>query len=618
MKVAVCIKQVPVVSMLKFDDETRRLVREGVPTEVNPFDVLAMSAASLLKQTIPLELVVYTMGPPQARDALVQCLAMGADRAVHLVDQAFAGSDTLATARALSMALRREKFDLIICGRTSVDAETAQVGPEIAELLDLPQITVVRHLEVSDSGTGITAERLSDSGYEVVYCRLPALITVTEGVAPEVYPRKEAIEVAKRAPIAELTAADLSDDVSLFGIEGSPTWVSEIHSVESEREGMVVKDKPIDEAVDLLLDYLEKRGVLGEPRQPSSRGGTPLNPRGRRRPPGQAGAIWVVAELLEDEVRPVTLELLGGARDLAPQIATNVEAVLVGEGVERHLSTLTAYGADCVRTADDPGLARYDTENHTTTLAKAIEAHRPYAVLIPSTVDGRDHAARLAARLGLGLTGDCVGLEIDGEGRLIQLKPAFGGNIVAPILSKTVPNMATVRPGILTPVDPDWSMEPEVRELAVAGLRDPRVRVLERVVDRSLEGEELEHARNIVAVGMGVGSPENIAVVRGLAQALGASLGATRDVTDLGWLPKQFQIGLSGKAVSPDLYIAVAVRGPFNHTVGVRKAGTVVAINNNARAPIFKAADFGILGDYAEVVPALIGAIKKRRADSRM
>ena len=152
MKIAVCVKQVPVVSMLKLDSASGRLVREGVPSELNYFDVLAIAAMSSLKAAHEAEVVAYTMGPPQARSALVQCLAMCADRAVHLVDPAFAGSDTLATARALSLALVMEPFDLIVCGRNSVDSETAQVGPEIAEMLGLPQITGVRRLEVDGSG----------------------------------------------------------------------------------------------------------------------------------------------------------------------------------------------------------------------------------------------------------------------------------------------------------------------------------------------------------------------------------------------------------------------------------------------------------------------------------
>ena len=614
IKIAVCIKQVPVVSLLRFDDETKRLVREGVPSEVNPFDVMAMSAVASLKEVLPVEVVVFTMGPPQARDALVQCLAMGADRAVHLVDRAFAGSDTLATARALSLGIRRESFDLVVCGRNSVDAETGQVGPEIAEMLDLPQITAVRRLEVSDSGKGITVERVTDGGYDEVYCALPALITVTEGIAREVYPGREDIEAARSKPIIELAAADLSTDASLFGQEGSPTLVSDFYPVDQHREGVVAKDRPIEEAVTLLLDYLERRGVFGE--QPSW-SMPDETPRGPSREQGRAGAIWVVAELLRGEVRTVTLELLGRARELAPQVETNVEAVLMGDGVHRHAATLTAYGADRVYLADDTRLARYETEVRTSVLTEAIKAQAPCAVLVPSTIDGLDLAARVAARLGLGLTGDCVGLEVDAEGRLVQLKPAFGGNIVAPILSRTMPQMATVRPGILTPVAPDWTVEPVVRTLGLGLPPDPRVSLLESIVDSSVEGAELEKARVIVTVGKGVGAPENIAIVRELAETLGGALGATRDVADLGWLPRQHQIGLSGKAVSPDLYIAVGVRGPFNHTVGIQRAGTVVAINNQARAPIFRAADFGIVGDYAEVVPALIRAIERRRAAQR-
>ncbi len=610
MKIAICIKQVPVVSMLKFDNETRRVVREGVPNEVNPFDVLAVSAVAGLKQEMPIEAVVFTMGPPQARDALVQCLAMGMDRAVHLVDRGFAGSDTLATARALSMALRREEFDLIICGQNSVDAETGQVGPEVAEFLGLPQVTSVRRLELSDSGKGISVERATDDGYEALYCRLPALITVTEGVAPEMFPRKEAMAAAQSKPITEIAASDLSGDTTLFGLEGSPTWVDDIYSVESNREAIMVRNEPVEGAVKQLMDYLEGRGVFSE-RDASRPTGSPRGPLRER---GAMGSIWVVAELLGGEARPVTLELLGRASELAAEIDTNVEAVLLGDGVERLAEVLAAYGADGVRLADDSRLAQYDTETYTSILAESVAAHTPYAILFPSTINGRDLAARLAARLKLGLTGDCVGLKIDAEGRLVQLKPAFGGSIVAPILSRTRPQLATLRPGILMRAIPDWTIGPAVSRIPVASLAEPSVSVLESVRDVSNEGADLEHARVIVCVGKGVGTPENIGVVRELAQALDASLGATREVTDLGWMPRQHQIGLSGKAVSPELYVAVAVRGPFNHTVGIQKAGTVVAINNTARSPIFRAADFGIVGDYAEVVPVLASAIRERRA----
>ena len=621
MKIAVCIKQVPVVSLLKFDNESRRVVRDGVPSEVNPFDVLGMSLAANLKRQHDAEVVVFTMGPPQARDALVQCLAMGADSAVHLNDRAFAGSDTLATARALALALVRDDYDLIICGRNSVDAETGQVGAEIADMLNLPQVSGVLRIDLNADGDSIAleAERITDEGYDVVNCALPALITVTEDVAPEIYPRRAERQAAQEKPVSTLTAADLSDDASVFGADGSPTSVSEIYSIEPEREGIVVRDKPAAEAVSELMAYLDARGALGGDAAATTGASDAVSaaiPRGARRERGDVGAIWVLAETLGGELRPVTLELLGRSCKLADTLNTGVEAVLLAGAADdestRHANTLAAYGADRVLLAQDARLADYEVSQYTAVLADAIAAHRPYAVLLGSTVMGRELAARLAGRLSLGLTGDCIGLEIDDEGRLVQLKPAFGGNIVAPILSNTTPYMATVRPGLLTPVAPDSGIDAVVERLSTDGLGDARVHIIERVVDESAEGAELDSAHTIVSMGKGIGGPENLPLLRELADALDAPLGATRDVTELGWLPRQYQIGLSGKSVSPRLYFAVALSGVFNHTVGIGKAGTVVAVNNAARAPIFRAADFGIVGDYTEVVPALIKALKAR------
>ena len=156
-------------------------------------------------------------------------------------------------------------------------------------------------------------------------------------------------------------------------------------------------------------------------------------------------------------------------------------------------------------------------------------------------------------------------------------------------------------------------MESVVKRFETGEIQPSRILVLRTVVDESSEGAELEHASRIVSVGKGIGGPENLPPIRELADMLGAALGTTRDVADLGWMPRQYQIGLSGKSVAPDLYVAVALRGPFNHTVGIQRAGTVVAINNSARSPIFRAADFGILGDWMEVVPVLTAAVRRRR-----
>ena len=270
MKIAVCIKHVPVVSRIQFDYETKTIVREGVPSEVNSYDLLGVDKAAQLVQEHGGEAVVFTMGPPAARDSLIQCRAMGANRSVHISDSALAGSDTLATARCLSLALKRETLDLIICGRHSTDAETGQVGPETAELWGVPHVSNVRKLDYSPGDNTITVERETDEGHQVISCPLPALVTVTEGIMPERFPRREAMQAAQEDPaIEEVTASQLSDDLDIFGSNGSPTWVSEIRLMEPQRLGIVFDEEPADAAAK-IAEALKGRG---EPaRSPEERG----------------------------------------------------------------------------------------------------------------------------------------------------------------------------------------------------------------------------------------------------------------------------------------------------------------------------------------------------------
>src|SRR5262249_6343223 len=203
-------------------------VREGVRGEASSFDVRALLGALRLRAANGGEVVVLTMGPPAAREALVHCLALGADRGVHLCDQALAGSDTLATARVLAAALRREEPDLILLGRASVDAETGQVGPEVAELLDLPQATAVRRLELDPAARTFEAERETDDGCERVRGPLPALVTAGEDLAEERFPGKAERQAATEKPIQTLTLADIGLPAADAGAEGSPTGVAGI------------------------------------------------------------------------------------------------------------------------------------------------------------------------------------------------------------------------------------------------------------------------------------------------------------------------------------------------------------------------------------------------------
>jgi electron transfer flavoprotein alpha subunit len=611
MRIAVCIKQVPVVSAMTFDPVTKTLKRDGVRTEVSAFDVRALLKAVELRQAHGGEVVVLTMGPPQAREALTECLALGADRAVHLCDRAFAGADTLATARALALALHRESPDLILCGRNSVDAETGQVGPEVAELLDMPQITGARTLEVDAAARLITAERETDDGFETLTTPLPALVTAAEDLAPERFPSKADREAAKTKPCTEVHAADLSADAAQFGAAGSPTEVIGLHQIEATRLGRVIDALTVDDAAAQVARILiDEHGLFGRWKVHEQPMIATIAAAPQRR---SAGDVWVLAEELLGTIRPVVFELLGKARQLAAAVGSRVTAVLFGENPQRHAATLAAHGADRVLVGDDARFVPFLTEVHAGAFAAAIRKYAPGMILVPSTTVGRDLAPRVAARLQLGLTGDCVDIGLDPQGRLLQYKPAFGGSIVAPIVSRTVPEMATVRPGMLARSAPDPS-RPVVIELLQLDTASPsRARVTARRTGAETAAE-LDSAEVVIGVGMGLGLPQSLDTIRPLAQLLGAALCTTRDVTDKGWLPKQYQVGLTGRAIAPKLYIAIGIRGAFEHMVGVRRAGVILAINKNVKALAFKGADYGIVADYAEAVPALHRHLSAARA----
>ena len=606
MKIVVCVKYVPVVSRIKFDYERKTIMREGVPSEVNPFDRLGLVRAVEMKRGPQDQVVAMSMGPPQAGAGLVECLALGADRAVLLTDRALAGSDTLATARTLSLALAREKPDLIICGRNSTDAETGQVGPELAELLDIPHISQVRKLDYLADTHRIVAERGTDEGYQVVESPLPALVCVIEGIAPEVYPSREQMAQAQERPVEEVAAAELSSDLSLFGLAGSPTWVQDIRLIEPNRLGIVIEEKDAQAAARQVAGLLQERLASLSSQSGDASPQVDLT----RYPDHRDRSIWVVAETVGDGLRQVAREMLGKARELTAFTRSEVAAVLIGPSQDNLVSELAAYGADRVMVLDNSSLGPVGSRAVSQALAGAVQGDQPYAVLFASTADGRDLASRIAARLGLGLTGDAIDLEISDQGQLVQLKPALGGNVVAPILSKTLPNMVTLRPGLLTPIPPDWTAQATVGIIEAPAFQGSDVKILQLHRQEDLGVTELEQAQVVLGVGMGIGGPENLSEVEALARSIGATLAATREVVHAGWMPAQVQVGLSGRTIAPRVYLAVGIRGAFNHTVGIQKAGVVLAINQNRRAAIFRAADYGIVGDWQTYLTSLVKALK--------
>ncbi len=605
LRVAVCIKQIPLVDDANFDPVTKTIRRDGVNI-IGAYDLTAIAEAVALKHRFGAATTVITMGPPQARTALMDALAMGIDRAVHLEDRAFAGSDTLATARALAMWLAREFFDLILLGKYSLDAETGQVGPEVAELLGVPQVTGACKLELD--GKMLRAERESDEGIEEVECQLPALITCAERLAKPIGVRAKTREEAKSKPLHIVRAAELSTDVGQFGFAGSPTWVQEVRTQEGPKVTcqFIEANDPL-KAAEELMRALERRDAL----KPRALERASVNGVVRTSVPGRD--VWVACETnLAGEITRGSLELLSSADRLAGSLGGSVGALAFGSAIAEHASLLASYGADNILVLEHPDLKQYAPETAAEAVAALIRERSPFALLLPASERGRDWGPRLAARLKLGLTGDAIGLEIDVEGRLVALKPAFGGNIVAPILSKTYPQMATVRPGVMELAQPVTSRVAKL-EIVRPLLNPPRSRIVSSrsILDPTIK--PLEGAEIVVGIGMGVDGPAAIERAKEFARALDAAVCATRRVTDEGWLPRQLQVGLTGKSIEPRLYFALGISGAPNHLIGIKRAGTVVAINTDPDASIFERADIGLVGDWAVLTPAIAQLFRQLR-----
>ena len=606
LNIAVLIKQIPLIEDANFDPTTNTIKRDG-PNVISAFDLRAISLAMDLKNKHGAETTVVTLGPPQARESLEQALAMGMDRAIHITDRACAGSDTLATARALAASLRRAKFDLILLGKYSLDAETGQVGPEVAELMRIAQITGVRKLDID--GRTVKAERESDEGFEEVEASMPVLLTCAERVAAPIKVKADEAERAKSKSIETVSLKDLGADATQFGLEGSPTWVAEIRAVETPVTNCKFIDAadPERAAADVIAE-LDKVGAL-EPRAGKRR-----SIASHIRKPLRGRDVWVALETnLEGFVTRTSLELLSRADELASHLGGAVIAVGFGFSIHKHAGLVARYGADRVIILDAPAIEAYTPEGCAEAIASIVRERTPWGFFLPASERGRDWGPRLAARLGLGLTGDAIGLEIDAQNRLVALKPAFGGNIVAPILSKTLPQMATVRSGVLELAEPNETRVAEV-EIVRPQVSKPLSHLIKEhsLIDTSIE--PMEGAEIIVGLGTGIGGPEGVAVLKDFARILRAGMCATRRVTDAGWMPRQLQVGLTGKAIDPRLYFAVGVRGAINHTIGIKRAQTVVAINNDPEAVIFERADIGLVSEWEKIIPALHNALRNRLA----
>jgi electron transfer flavoprotein alpha subunit len=579
VKLVVCLKQVPSLDRVRFD-KANRIVREDVAAITNPLDLRALAHGLALRASCGGELVALTMGPPQARATLEDAIRRGADRAIHLLDKRFAGADTLATARALARALEREAPDLVLFGRNSLDGATAQVGPQVAELLGFPHLNQATTATLEEDR--LTIERETERGSEEWNLPVPAAVSVETG------PEAPDAERHRASEIEELGMDHLGGTPRDYGTRGSPTFVKEVRALSLERAGERLDD--VETATERVLELAEDR---------------------KRPPAAESDAgdghrqIWVLAERDGQRLHPGGLEGISCAREVAAELAAEIVGVLLCEKQDGLAETLAAHGADRVLVVRDPQLAENDPSARAAGLCAAIESRSPFAIIAPWTADARDYVPRAAARLGLGLTGDFVRLELDDRGdepELMWVKPAWAGTVEAPIISHRSPALGTLRPGAFAAPVPEEGRESPVE------LFEPQLAPSDGPVCRRRETEIeddplLDAAQAVVCLGEGI-DDEAVESGRSLAAALGGTVGGTRAAVDRGLVPPQLEIGIEKRSIAPQLVLALGVADPAPLDA-VRAARTLVTVHPDPDAPAHERADLAVVAAPREFAVSL-------------
>jgi electron transfer flavoprotein alpha subunit len=594
----------------------------------NELDKQALAFALRMKEKHNGKIVSLTMGPPFAEEVLRYALSICADVAVLLTDRKLGGADTAATAYPLGQAIRKIEKEIfggntnymIISGMQSVDGDTAQVPPQIGEELGIAHIAYATSFDF-DNGK-LRVERITRGGSQAISPdNYPCLVTVANWTEP----LNASFSRTRWAFLQELyqwNAADIDGEESRIGLAGSRTTVYRIFSPKEVSTRTCVLESDMQRLVKMLREAYARKSEAteGEGKEP----GYHL-PEGKK--PDYKGDVWVYAEQEGGEINPSSFELLGKATVLAKFLDEKVGAVLVGKDIKEVGKELIAYGADKVYIAEHELLEDFLPVPYTKVVSELVEAYKPQIMLFSATPLGRELGPRVAYRSKSGLTADCTGLDIIDfqRGRqeftavLRQTRPALGGNIMAAIITQnSMVQMSTVRPGVMLAMAPDNKRTGEIIEhVPNVTESDLGARIISSE-PRELTSDIME-AGAIACGGAGCRTKENYdKYIRPLAESLGrflgekAVVGASRAAVELGFIDRSHQVGQTGQTVRPRVYIAVGVSGAVQHLTGMQNSDIIVAINGEPKAPIFKVADFGVVGNMEDVVPKLIGALSSQ------
>lgn len=588
MRILATAKQVPSSSEDLLLDSRGTMIREGIALEMNPYCKRAVAKAVELAQLTNGNSMVVSLGPPSAEDILLEALAWGVDEAVLLSDPLFAGSDTLATARALAAFVKKEgPFDLILTGHSSLDSETGQVGAELAELLDLAFADSVRELDLDKDNKLVNLRCEQDDGGRLLSVPLPAVLAVAERLCPPAKVHRDIWSEIPSSRVRKLKADDL-DPKGPWGLQGSPTQVGSVRSFGKVPRLLWRLDKPVESQVEDALEILiERKAFEGSLEQTTEQVASPTGKDDQ--------SICVV---LEPNREQFNRELLGRAALLAHQIDAKVLAISTEAF---NLSQIWKWGTDELVVLNGSKIE----QDIAATISCWAQSQSVEIMMFPASYWGREVAARTAARLEAGLIGDAVDIQIENK-RLLAFKPANRGSQLVAITAKSKVQMVSVRPGVLPLLLPRSGLQ-VANMSTLKGVNKSQVQVRKSWRDDNFE--DLLNAS--IVIGLGAGVPNNqYGQIYQLADLLGAQVAATRKVTDKGWIQRSRQVGITGRSISPRLYIAIGISGKYNHLAGVSGAQNIVAINNDPDAVIFSNCDLAIVGNWDEVVSYMIDKIK--------
>jgi len=610
LRIIVSIKQVPDAEDLRIDPIRNTLVREGVPAVINPPDLHAVEEALRLKERYGGETIVITMGPPQAESALREALAMGIDKAYLITDRAMAGADTWATSYTLHMAIKKlGGADILLFGRRAIDGETEQVGPQTAKWLGIPVIGYVSEIkEIDEKSRRIVVKRTTEFEEEVIETRLPVALTILEIANKPRQPDIIGLIRAKTAKIQWLNKDDIGADPKKIGLAGSPTKVIKVSPPPKTRKAEIFDGKDPEQAAKWFAEKIIDSIKEGEKSVVTY---VKPNPKAKIE-----REVWVYFDHIGSKPNIASIEIMSEARRIADLLSTKMAAVLVGDELDELVDMSFEYGADKVYYARVKGYNRYDNEVYTNALATLIRKYKPEIIFFPGTRSSRELASSTAIEVDTGLAADCTMFDVDEKGILYATRPDFGGKELSTIVCPNhKPYMITVRPGVFSPLPRSIGRKGELVKEEITAV-ESRLRVLER--REIVKTNVLTTADVVVGVGRGIRSPENIKLAEELASVLNGVVGVTKPLADMGWYPKERQIGQTGNTIRPKLYIALGISGAVQHLVGISGAKRIGAINIDREAPIFDNCDFGIVGDLFEIVPRVIKILREVMKNERV